>query len=119
MVSGSLAGTAGAVSVVGLVGLVVSFLLKKFPKIELRFVAFGAGSRGVVPVVGSVGDVTAGSVEVAAAVAGATSLFVVAPVAGELSPFVTGATGVVVDSALSTGSTGSTGALTTRAATLN
>ena len=48
-VSVSLAGTVGAVSVEGLVGPVVSFLLKKLPKIELLFVVLGAVSRVVVP----------------------------------------------------------------------
>ena len=59
--SGSLAGTAGAVSVEGLTGLVVSFLLKKLPKMELLLLDLGADSRMPFPVAGSVGDVVAGS----------------------------------------------------------
>lgn len=76
-VSESLAGTAGAVSVAGLAGPVVSLLLKKLPKIEFLFVDFGAVSRAVVPVTGSVGDAIAGSVMVVAASVGAPSPFVV------------------------------------------
>ncbi len=41
--SASLAGTAGATS--SLVGLVTSFLPKKLPKMEFRFVGLGAVSR--------------------------------------------------------------------------
>lgn len=59
--SGSLTGTAGTVSVEGLTELVVSFLLKKLPKMELLLVDLGAGSRMPLPVAGSVGDVAVGS----------------------------------------------------------
>ena len=100
-ISESLAVTAGAVSVEGLAGPVVSLLLKKLPKIEFLFVDLGAVSRAVLPVTGSVGDVTADSAAVLAAPVGAVSPLVVIGVDAE------------------TGSeppTGSTGALTTRAA---
>lgn len=50
----SLAGIEGAVSAEGLVGLMVSFLLKKLPKIEVLFADLGATSRAVDPVAGSV-----------------------------------------------------------------
>lgn len=73
--SDSLAGTAGAVSVEGLTGLVVSFLLKKLPKIELLFVGLGADSRMPLPVAGSVGDVAVGSTgELVTAVAPAAAV---------------------------------------------
>ena len=89
-----MAGTAGAVSVVGLARLVVSFLLKKLPNIELLFVDLGAFSRVEVPVTGSVGDVVAGS-----------TVAVEAPV-GAASPLVLATVVAAVDSKPPNGSTG-------------
>ena len=95
--SGSLAGTAGAISVEGLTGLVVSFLLKKLPKMELLFVDLGADSRMPLPVAGSVGAVAVGS----------TGELVVAVVpAAAVSPLVTPVVSFAVDSEATTGSTG-------------
>ena len=94
---GSLAGIEGAVSAEGLVGPVVSFLLKKLPKIEALLADLGATSRGVDPVAGSVGEVTAGS---------AVVLVVPAVPAAAVSPFVALTRPVAVGSEAPAGSTG-------------
>lgn len=94
---GSLAGTEGAVSAEGLVGLTVSFLLKKLPKIEVLFADLCAASRAVDPVAGSVGEVTAGSVVV---------LVVPTVPAAADSPLVAPTWSVAMGSEAPTGSTG-------------
>lgn len=101
--SESLTGTAGAVSVEGLAGLAVSFLLKKLPKIEVLLPGLGAVSRFVFPVTGWVGDVAAGS-----------AIVLVAPVAA-VSPLVIPVGAVAAGSEVPVGSTGDP---ITRAATI-
>ena len=111
-VSVSLAGIVGAVSEEGLIGPVLSFLLKKLPKIELLFVVLGAVSRVVAPAAWSVGT--------GALVAAVRSVGVVVSVEAEgpveaTSPFVVAGLEVVLGSEPLTGTTG---APTTRAAKL-
>ena len=95
--SRSLAGTAGAVSVEELTGLVASFLLKKLPKMELLLVDFGADSRTPLPAAGSMGDVAVGST--------GELLVLIVPVAA-VSPLVTPVVPFVVGSDATAGSTG-------------
>lgn len=115
-VSVSLAGTVGAVSVEGLLGPVLSLLLKKLPKIELLFVVLGAVSRVVVPAAWSVGAVApvaaVRSVGPVASVGAVVPVEAVGPVEA-VSPFVVAGLEVVLGSEPVRGTTG---APTTRAA---